>query len=127
MTNDKNVLKFPVAEVKEEEKKKYAFEGMIIRLIDRHYESFKKEFSNIDIDEELRQIDLELDLAKENGEDVSKWYWLVKGKLKYQNDKAKRFNSNYRGGSYGCRSGGRDKDSKSIPSYVRNPGDPSDI
>lgn len=63
--------------------KKYAFEGQVIRLNQKDFDTWKNLFKNIDLVSELTRLDLEF--AKEKPKN---WFSTVSAKLNYQNKNA---------------------------------------
>jgi hypothetical protein len=63
--------------------KKYAFEGVVVRLNDRDFSAWKKLFPKIDLVSELQRYDLEFSHEKPKS-----WFSTLSAKLKYQNDRA---------------------------------------
>lgn len=66
--------------------KAYAFLGKKIKLNHEHYSEMLETYSNLDLEKELKQLDLEL--AQEN-----KWYIAMHSKLRYRN-KTEKPNAN---------------------------------
>ncbi|MGJ3353458.1 hypothetical protein [Providencia sp. Je.9.19] len=64
--------------------KKYAFEGQVIRLNQKDFDSWKELFPNIDLVSELTRLDLEFEKVKPKN-----WFSTVSAKLNYQNKNAK--------------------------------------
>ncbi|WP_323872453.1 hypothetical protein [Xenorhabdus doucetiae] len=60
---------------------KYAFEGQIIRLNHKDYSSWESLYTNIDLQHELRRLDLEFQTEKPKN-----WYITTSQKLNYQNN-----------------------------------------
>ncbi|QLQ63921.1 MULTISPECIES: HNH endonuclease [Providencia] len=64
--------------------KKYAFEGQIIRLNQKDFDTWKGLFPNIDLVAELTRLDLEFEKDKPKN-----WFSTASAKLNYQNKNAK--------------------------------------
>jgi len=62
---------------------KYAFEGSVVRLNHKDYESWKSLYPNIDLDYELQKLDIEFSHEKPKN-----WFITVSQKLSYQNKQA---------------------------------------
>lgn len=62
---------------------RYAFEGNIVRLNHKDYESWKKLFPNIDLQSELQRLDIEFTHEKPKN-----WFNTASAKLNYQNKQA---------------------------------------
>ncbi|MCT4708804.1 hypothetical protein MUA04_00950 [Enterobacteriaceae bacterium H11S18] len=62
---------------------RYAFEGNIVRLNHKDYESWKKLFPNIDLISELQRLDIEFSHEKPKN-----WFTTASAKLNYQNKQA---------------------------------------
>ena len=62
---------------------KYAFEGNVVRLNHKDYESWKNLYPNIDLDYELQKLDIEFCHHKPKN-----WFITVSQKLSYQNKQA---------------------------------------
>lgn len=62
---------------------RYAFEGNIVRLNHKDYESWKQLFPNIDLQSELTRLDLEFTHEKPKN-----WFNTASAKLNYQNKQA---------------------------------------
>ncbi|MFP2504604.1 hypothetical protein [Buttiauxella gaviniae] len=62
---------------------RYAFEGNIVRLNHKDYESWKKLFPNIDLLSELQRLDIEFSHEKPKN-----WFTTASAKLNYQNKQA---------------------------------------
>lgn len=65
---------------------RYAFEGSIIRLNHKDYESWKNLFPNIDLLSELQRLDIEFSHDKPKN-----WFSTASAKLNYQNKNASKF------------------------------------
>ncbi|EMI4427822.1 hypothetical protein V6478_001175 [Providencia rettgeri] len=64
--------------------KKYAFEGQVIRLNQKDFDTWKGLFPNIDLVAELTRLDLEFEKDKPKN-----WFSTASAKLNYQNKNAK--------------------------------------
>lgn len=67
----------------------YAFNGKVIKLNREDYLAWKGTYSKIDLEYELRRLDIEYAYKREQGGNVKKWFYEVSLKLKFQNDKIK--------------------------------------
>lgn len=69
---------------------RFVFEGKIIKLDEKDYNKWKKEFPNIDLKEELYSLDLFYQEEKENGKNVKGWIFRVPKVLQKKNIQNKR-------------------------------------
>ena len=69
---------------------RFVFEGKIIKIDEKDYNKWKKEFPNIDLKEELYSLDLFYQEEKENGKDVKGWFFRVPKALQKKNIQNKR-------------------------------------
>ncbi len=65
---------------------RYAFEGNVVRLNHKDYESWKKLFPSIDLPGELQRLDIEFSHDKPKN-----WFTTASAKLNYQNKNATKF------------------------------------
>lgn len=81
---------------------RYAFEGNVVRLNQKDFDSWKSLFSNIDLVSELTRLDLEFTHQKPKN-----WFSTASAKLNYQNKNAykqpakRAVNDNFSGKDYG--------------------------